>query len=71
MSRPLGEKQEKVLASLRRHKSWSVKGGWIWDTPSGTKKILDSLVARGFAKIVSGENGEDKYLPVDSEFKSF
>lgn len=43
---PLGENQLSVLKSLDRG-PWHERCGWLWDTPSGTRKILDSLVKRG------------------------
>ena len=59
MSRPLGDKQRGLLKSLAAHKRWfhSYKCGWVWDTPSGTAKILESLVARGLVK----KHEEDKH----------
>lgn len=46
---PLGKVQKGVLASLRRHGAYP--GGWVWDTHSGTVKILEGLVARGLVKL--------------------
>lgn len=43
---PLGETQKSVLSSLDRG-PWHEWCGWIWDTPSGTRRILNSLVKRG------------------------
>ncbi len=44
----LGVNQRGVLSSLREHGSWNYNAlnGWLWDTPSNTKKILDTLVKR-------------------------
>jgi hypothetical protein len=56
----LGERQRICLQSLRRHGHWP--GGWLWDNASGTKRILDSLVKKGFATV--DEKGV--YRPVSS-----
>ena len=49
--RPLGETQIDMLWSLQSHGSWHDCGcGWLWDTPSGTVRILDSLVRRGLVR---------------------
>ena len=46
----LGRGQLGVLCSLRDFKSWNARGaGWVWSTPSGTERILDSLVKKGLA----------------------
>lgn len=47
--RPLGKTQESILHSLRTHKVWHEKCGWVWNNDSGTRKLLDSLVKRGLA----------------------
>lgn len=43
----LGETQKQMLIALEEHGSWKRGCGWLWDTPSGTERILNSLVARG------------------------
>ncbi len=43
---PPGEVQQSVLKSLDRG-PWHEHCGWLWDTPSGTRRILNSLVKRG------------------------
>jgi len=48
--RPLGDSQQWMLDALRKHGRWSRNCGWLWDTPSGTERILDSLVRRGLAR---------------------
>lgn len=58
--RALGQKQRSVLLSLIEYKRWSERCGWVWDTPSNTKKIMDSLVARG---LVHCEDG--RYTPTE------
>ncbi len=45
--RPLGVTQKYVLESLQRHGEWYPQCGWMWDTFSGTVKIMESLVKRG------------------------
>jgi hypothetical protein len=47
MSRPLGPVQRDVLAALVKHGSWP--SAWVWDTTSGTVRVLDTLVKRGLA----------------------
>lgn len=50
--KPLGHIQEGVLRSLTQLGEWSDTGrcGWTWSTLSETKRIMESLVARGLAK---------------------
>lgn len=48
----LTEKQEDVLNALLRHKFWCpISFSWVWDTPSGTRRILNVLVKKGYAEI--------------------
>lgn len=49
----LGSTQEAVLESLVQHGSWRSQGicTWVWDTKSGTKKVLDTLVKRGLVVV--------------------
>lgn len=54
-NRPLGENQRYLLYSLFMHKSWRPGCGWLWNTPSGTKRLLDSLVRRGL--VVKHDDG--------------
>lgn len=46
----LGKNQRDMLASMQRHVCWFEGCGWLWDTPSGTRRILDGLVRRGLAE---------------------
>lgn len=64
--KPLGDKQKGILASLVYHKSWhrSFRCGWVWDTPSGTIKLLESLIKRGLVKKENIE-GHDVYTPTE------
>jgi hypothetical protein len=52
----LGSVQADVWKSLQEHGYWSRVGcGWLWDTPSNTARIMESLVRRGLAtKTVDG-----------------
>lgn len=51
----LGCRQRAVLDRLRRSGSWfGDRSGWLYDTPSNTKRILDSLVRRGLVREKSG-----------------
>ena len=44
----LGKNQRAMLDCLKRHNGyWHSGCGWYWDTDSGTRRILDSLVRRG------------------------
>ena len=54
--RPLGETQKAVLRALEEHGSWRPGGrcGWLWDTDSGTRRLMDSLVKRGFVVVRNG-----------------
>lgn len=46
-----------MLEALHKHGFWKDSFcGWQWDTPSGTRSILDSLVKRGLATVTN-----DKY----------
>lgn len=57
----LGLIQQEVYAALKRHGSWAPGCGWLWDTYSGTRRVLDSLVRRGYATSTKGQGG-DKIL---------
>src|SRR5271154_4333203 len=50
--RALTEKQRDVVQSLSTHKVWFDKPwcGWRWSTPSETKKLMEVLVTKGFAR---------------------
>lgn len=66
--RPLGKNQENLLGSLERHGHWSVAAGWVWDTPSNTRKILETLVKRGMVKkstVVGRPSGWLSVTPVE------
>lgn len=43
--RPLGKVQKQVLHTLEIFGSYPA--GWVWRSPSGTVRILESLVKRG------------------------
>lgn len=52
MNRPLGEIQEGVLRAFVGHNRPASErtypdGGWLWDTPSRTTRVCNSLVKRG------------------------
>ena len=65
--RRLGCIQQDVLVSLRSHGSWSRRAhcSWVWDTPSNTQRIMDSLVVAGHATLSKGV-----YRPVTSAPKN-
>jgi len=46
----LGSTQKDVLDSLRHYGKWFSGCGWVWDTPSGTERIMKSLVKRGLVE---------------------
>lgn len=48
----LGNVQKDVLASVKEHGGYP--GGWMWDTPSHTVRVLDSLVKRGLVDLKAG-----------------
>lgn len=51
----LGKTQKLVLESLKEHGAWGYSGcGWLWDTWGNTKRIMDSLVAKGYATLEAG-----------------
>lgn len=52
--RPLGETQRDMLRSLVTHGGWRPGCGWLWDTVSNTKRILESLCKRGLAVNIGG-----------------
>jgi hypothetical protein len=46
----LGERQEAVLRSLREYGRWHQRCGWVWDSASGTERILETLIRRGLVR---------------------
>jgi hypothetical protein len=61
--RPLGQAQEAVMSMLRHHEHWRDNvPGWTWGGQNRTKRILDSLVRRGVAK-VEKDGGTSIYRP--------
>jgi hypothetical protein len=55
--RKLGRVQQDVYAALKLHGSWSLGCGWLWDTYSGTQRVMDSLVRAGYATSTEGQGG--------------
>jgi hypothetical protein len=51
MTRELGKIQKAVLGMLRERDAWWEGCGWYWDNWSNTKRVMDTLVKRGVAKI--------------------
>jgi len=47
----VGKTQLAVLRSLHEGNGWYAGCGWLWNTYSGTRKIMDSLVKRGLVDI--------------------
>lgn len=54
--RKLGKVQIAVLRCLIQHKGWRRRPycGWVWDHPSGTQKVLDSLVKLELVSVTDG-----------------
>lgn len=52
----IGTTQLSMLRSLYDHGSWQHGCGWVWDHPSGTRRICDSLVSRGLARTDGRDN---------------
>ena len=65
MSRKLGNDQMGCLRGLCRNGYWSdsYSCGWTWWNPSGTTRIMNSLVRRGLAESAVGEHGIVAYTP--------
>lgn len=70
----LGPIQKQVLSSLKQHGYWySGYGcGWLWDTPSNTRRIMESLVKKGYAKVSSitlpdGTTYHGAYIPINNK----
>lgn len=62
--RKLGKVQRDVYNSLKSHGQWHPRCGWLWDTPSNTRRLMDSLVRAGYARVVD-DNGQRVYRPAD------
>ena len=46
--KPLGKTQQGFLSHMLYHNNqWYDGCGWLWNTPSGTRKIAESLEKRG------------------------
>lgn len=53
--RALTPLQSDVLRALQQHGSWHESCGWTWDTTSGTKRVLESLLKHGLVvKTIEG-----------------
>jgi hypothetical protein len=51
-ARPLGNVQKAVISAMRRHGgTWSEGAGWIWDTVSNTRSIMEALARRGIVHV--------------------
>jgi len=53
MARKLGHVQRDLLLALYEHGKWvdHPRTGWVWNTISGTRKILNTLVDRSLVEI--------------------
>lgn len=50
----LGKVQQDFYHAMLEHKKWHNNGhgcGWLWDTPSHTKRLADSLVKKGLLAV--------------------
>ncbi|USC17073.1 hypothetical protein [Rhodococcus sp. 11-3] len=61
----LGDRQRSVLEALLDHGQWYAGCGWVWDTVSGTDRVMRSLVRRGLAEQTTG-GGYVRYMPAAS-----
>lgn len=68
--RILGPSQKEVLNLLNKFGPWRdatyAIPAWIWDTPSRTKLMLDSLVRRGLVKVEKDKDGIQTWSLVES-----
>lgn len=57
----LGTNQAGMIWAMNDHNGWNpnARPGWIWNTPGGTQKIVDSLVKRG---LVEYDNDLGRYM---------
>lgn len=73
MARELGRKQKGVLRSLYEHRRYHPGCSWVWDTHSGTVRVLEGLKRRGLVVYVArsptlGLHGVGEYrLTTDGE----
>lgn len=56
----IGKVQAEVLRCLKDHGQWFRGCGWVWNTHSGTERILDSLVKRGLVETGTHWSGHDR-----------
>lgn len=57
----LGETQEAVLRALEEHEKWHERCGWVWNSASGTRRILESLYKRKLVRRRPGPHGVTYY----------
>jgi hypothetical protein len=62
--RRLTSDQRGFLQSLLSYRRWSADCGWHWNNPSTTRRLIDSLVARGLVERVYDAEGKPEYYPV-------
>ena len=66
----LGSTQRDVLESLRDHKYWADYDltSWIWSNRGVTRKVMQSLVKKGVARVEREDIGHyknvDVYYPI-------
>lgn len=56
----LTESQESMYEHLEQHGFWYPNCGIVWDSHSGTIRIMEALVKKGFAKEVKPTNRYDQ-----------
>lgn len=66
----LGSVETDVLEAIREHGKWHPYSRWSWDGPGKTKRIMDSLVRKGYVTVIAGGaewNGDkiDVYVPAE------
>tara|TARA_B100000700_G_scaffold311500_2_gene393718 strand:+ start:158746 stop:159288 length:543 start_codon:yes stop_codon:yes gene_type:complete len=62
----LGKTQLDMLNSLYRHHGWYAGCGWLWNTKSGTVRILEALLKRGLVANVANSSSTGKYILTDA-----
>jgi len=67
MPRGIGPTQRAILSSMVKHHGgvWSCHAGWMWDTPSGTLLLMESLRRRGLVTTRRADRLWNGFQPFD------